>query len=183
MPLWGWAGSATSGSATRTVGPHPGEHPRPAVVLSPGATAMEIRCTKISGFVDFCSLSVHSQRQRPCSENASQCCCASGLSRFASSIGELRRRAGRSMHSSRASCRKRVFRPPVSSSLPSSKMQSNLPEWSDGRKPKVAPRAKGQHPLRLRQCEPDLVLTGLTRLLQIGTDFMDGRAIVLHYYY
>ena len=48
---------------------------------------------------------------------------------------------------------------------------------------KVAPRAKGQHPLRLRQCEPDLVLTGLTRLLQIETDFMDGRAIFLHYYY
>ena len=48
---------------------------------------------------------------------------------------------------------------------------------------KVAPRAKGQLPLRLRQCEPDLVLTGLTRLLQIGTDFMDGRAIFIHYYY
>ena len=45
---------------------------------------------------------------------------------------------------------------------------------------KVAPRAKGQLPLRLRQCEPDLVLTGLTRLLQIETDFMDGRAIFLH---
>merc|ERR1712153_119563 len=48
---------------------------------------------------------------------------------------------------------------------------------------RVAPRAKGQLPLRLRQCEPDLVLTGLTRLLQIGTDFMDGRAIFIHYYY
>ena len=32
-------------------------------------------------------------------------------------------------------------------------------------------------------CEPDLVLTGLTRLLQIETDFMDGRAIFLPYYY
>ena len=52
-------------------------------------------------FVDFCSLSVHSQRQRPCSENASQCCCASRLSRFAGSIGELRRRAGRSIHALR----------------------------------------------------------------------------------
>ena len=48
---------------------------------------------------------------------------------------------------------------------------------------KVAPSAKGQLPLRLRQCEPDLVLTGLTRLLQIGTDFMDGRAIFMHCYY
>ena len=72
---------------------------------------MEIRCTQISGFVDFCSLSVHSQRQRPCSENASQCFCASRLSRFAGFIGELRRCAGRSMHSSPASDGKRVFRP------------------------------------------------------------------------
>ena len=48
---------------------------------------------------------------------------------------------------------------------------------------KVAPRAKGRHPLRLRQCESDLVLTGLTRLLQIGTDFLDGRAIFIHCYY
>ena len=54
----------------------------------------------------------------PCLENGSRCCCASGLSRFASSIGELRRCAGRSMHSSLASDGKRVFRPPVSSSLP-----------------------------------------------------------------
>ena len=81
----------------------------------------------------------------------------------------------------------------------SGKMQSNLPEWSSAtfafgkscpsgqwginQSGKVAPRAKGQHPLRLRQCEPDLVLTGLTRLLQIETDFMNGRAIFLHYYY
>ena len=28
-----------------------------------------------------------------------------------------------------------------------------------------------------------LVLTGLTRLLQIETDFMNGRATFLHYYY
>ena len=150
-------------------------------------------------FVDFCSLSVHSQRQRPRSENASQCCCASGLSRFASSIGELRRRAGRSMHSSPASGRERVFRPPFHRVCPSGKMQSNLPEWSSAtfafgkscpsgqwgknQSGRVAPRAKGQHPLRLRQCEPGLVLTGLTRLLQIGTDFMDGRAMFIHYYY
>ena len=100
------------------VGPRPGEHPRPAVVLSLGATAMEIHCTQISVFGDYCSLSVQSQRQRPCLENGSRCCCASGLSRSAHSIGELRWRAGRFMHSSRASCRKRVFRPPVSSSLP-----------------------------------------------------------------
>ena len=44
---------------------------------------------------------MQSQRQRPCSENASQCCCASRLSRFAGSIGELRRRAGRSIHALR----------------------------------------------------------------------------------
>jgi len=86
--------------ARATAGPRPGKHPRPAVVLSLGATDMEIRCTQISGFVDFCSLSVHSQRQRPCSGNASQCCCASRLSRGAGSIGELRWRANRFMHSS-----------------------------------------------------------------------------------
>ena len=176
--------------------PLPGEHPRPAVVPSLGATAMEIRCTQISVFGDYCSLSVQSQRQRPCLENGSRCCCASGLSRSASSIGELRWRAGRFMHSSRASCRKRVFRPPVSSSCPSGKMQSKLPEWQGAtfafgkscpsgqwgknQSGNVAPRAKGQHPLRLRLCEPDLVLTGLTRLLQIETDFMNGRAISPH---
>ena len=79
---------------------------------------MEIRYTQISVFGDYCSLSVQSQRQRPCLENVSQCCCVSGLSRGAGSIGELRRRAGRFMHSSPASVRERVFRPPVSSSLP-----------------------------------------------------------------
>ena len=100
------------------MGPLPGEHPRPAVVPSLGATAMEIRYTQISVFGDYCSLSVQSQRQRPCLENGSRCCCASGLSRSASSIGELRWRAGRFMHSSPASDRKRVFRLPVSSSLP-----------------------------------------------------------------
>ena len=84
---------------------------------------MEIRCPQISGFVDYCSLSVHSQRQRPCLENASQCCCACGLSRGASSIGELRRRAGRSMHSSPASGRKRVFRPPFHRVCPSGQVQ------------------------------------------------------------
>ena len=78
---------------------------------------------QISAFVDFCSLSVHSQRQRPCLENASQCCCACGLSRGASSIGELRRRAGRSMHSSPASGRKRVFRPPFHRVCPSGQVQ------------------------------------------------------------
>ena len=87
--------------ARATAGPRPGKHPRPAVVLSLGATAMEIRCTQISGFVDYCSLSVQSQRQRPCLENESQCCCVCGLSRGACSIGELRWRAGRFMHSSR----------------------------------------------------------------------------------
>ena len=83
------------------MGPLPGEHPRPAVVPSLGATAMEIRCTQISVFGDYCSLSVQSQRQRPCLENGSQCCYVSGLSRDAGSIGELRRRAGRSMHALR----------------------------------------------------------------------------------
>ena len=100
---------------------NPGEHPRPAVVLSLGATDMEICCTQISVFVDYCSLSVQLQRQRPCLENASQCCCACGLSRGASFIGELRRRAGRFMHSSPASGRERVFRPPFH--------RVSLPEW------------------------------------------------------
>ena len=62
---------------------------------------MEIHCTQNSGFGGFCSLSVQSQRQRPCLENGSQCCCVSGLGRFASSIGALRRRAGRSVHALR----------------------------------------------------------------------------------
>ena len=180
------------------MGQHPGEHSGPAVVLSPGATAVEIRYTQNCGFGGFCSLSMQSQCQRPCSENASQCCCASRLSRFAGSIGELRRRAGRSIHALRratenASSVRRFI------DCPSGKMQSNLPEWSSAtfafgkscpsgqwgknQSGRVAPRAKGQLPLRLRQCEPDLVLTGLTRLLQIGTDFMDGRAIFIHYYY
>ena len=83
------------------MGSRPGEHPRPAVVRSLGATYMEIHCTQICAFGAYCSLSVQSQRQRPCLENGSQCCCVSGLGRFASSIGELRRRAGRSMHALR----------------------------------------------------------------------------------
>ena len=115
--------------ARGTAGPRPGKHPRPAVVLSLGATAMEIRCPQISAFVDYCSLSVHSQRQRPCLENESQCCCVCGLSRGACSIGELRWRAGRFMHSSPASGRERGFRPPFHRVCPSGKMQSNLPEW------------------------------------------------------
>ena len=79
---------------------------------------MEIRCAQISAFVDYCSLSEHLQRQGLCLENASQRCCAGGLGRSASSIGELRRRAGRFMHSSPASVRKRVFRLPFHRSLP-----------------------------------------------------------------
>ena len=62
---------------------------------------MEITCTQISGFVDYCSLSVHSQRQRLCLESVLRCCCVSGLGRDAGSIGELRRRTGRSMHALR----------------------------------------------------------------------------------
>ena len=69
------------------------------------ATNMEIRYAQIWAFVDYCSLSEHLQRQALCLENASQCCCACGLSRGASSIGELRWRAGRFMHSSPASGR------------------------------------------------------------------------------
>ena len=42
-----WVGHLR-GAATRTAGPRLGEHPRPAVVLSLGATAMEIRCTQIN---------------------------------------------------------------------------------------------------------------------------------------
>ena len=48
------------------------------------------------------------------------------LASYLDRVGELRWRAGRSMHSSPASDGKRVFRPPVSSS---GKMQSKLPEW------------------------------------------------------
>jgi len=105
------------------------EHPRPAVVLSQGATDMEICCPQISAVGDYCSLSVHSQRQRPCLENGSQCCCACGLSRGASSIGELRRRAGRSMHSSRATAANAFSVRPFHRVCPSGKMQSKLPEW------------------------------------------------------
>ena len=83
------------------MGSRPGEHPRPAVVRSLGATYMEIHCTQICAFGAYCSLSVQSQRQRPCLESVSQCCYVSGLSRDAGSIGELRRRTGRSMHALR----------------------------------------------------------------------------------
>ena len=181
------------------MGQHPGEHSGPAVVLSPGATAVEIRYTQNCGFGGFCSLSMQSQRQRPCSENASQCCCASRLSRFAGSIGELRRRAGRSIHALRratenaSSVRRFIDYARVvkcNRICPSGQVQllhlvkvARVVSGEKNQSGKVAPRAKGQHPLRLRQCEPDLVLTGLTRLLQIETDFMDGRAIFLHYYY
>ena len=37
----------------------PSKHPRPAVVLSQGATNMVIHCAQISAFVDYCSLSEH----------------------------------------------------------------------------------------------------------------------------
>ena len=61
------------------------------------------------------------------------------------------------MHSSRASCRKRVWWPQeLKVNIPSGYDNANL-IWI-------------------------LVLTGLTRLLQIETDFMDGRAILLYYY-
>ena len=89
----------------------PPERPCPGSGITGG-------CFSVRPQVSRALWTVHSQRQRPCLENTSQCCCASGLSRFASSIGELRWRAGRFMHSSPASGRKRVFRPPVSSSLP-----------------------------------------------------------------
>ena len=178
---------------------HPGEHSGPAVVLSPGATAVEIRYTQNCGFGGFCSLSMQSQRRRPCSENASQCCCASRLSRSADSIGEPRRRAGRSIHALRRATENAVsvrrfidYARLVKCNriCPSGQVQllhlvkvARVVSGEKNQSGKVAPRAKGQLPLRLRQCEPDLVLTGLTRLLQIGTDFMDGRAIFIHYYY
>jgi len=91
---------------------------------------MEIHCTQNSGFGGFCSLSVQSQRQRPCLENGSQCCCVSGLGRFASSIGELRRRAGRSMHALRRATENAFSVRRFIGVCPSGKMQSNLPEWS-----------------------------------------------------
>jgi len=61
-----------------------------------------------------------------------------------------------------------------------------LAEWFGGGNPKGK---VGFQELKVNilsgygQCERDLVLTGLTRLLQIETDFMNGRAISLHYYY
>ena len=88
------SGSAGSGSATRTAGPRPSKHPRPAVVLLQGATNIVIRCAQISAFVDYCSLFVHLQRQGVCLENASQRCCAGGLGRSASSIGAVRSQGG-----------------------------------------------------------------------------------------
>ena len=83
------------------MGSRPGEHPTPAVVRALGATYMEIHCTQIWAFGAYCSLSVQSQRQRPCLESVSQCCYVSGLGIDAGSIGELRRRTGRSMHALR----------------------------------------------------------------------------------
>ena len=147
------------------MGSRPGEHPRPAVVRSLGATYMEIHCTQICAFGAYCSLSVQSQRQRPCLESVSQCCYVSGLSRDAGSIGELRRRTGRSIHSSPASRRKRVFRP-FHRVCPSGKMQSNLPEWSSKTLPfvKVARVVCGEK-------------------TKIETDFLNGRATCLPYYY
>ena len=91
-----------------------------SAVLSQGATNMMIRCAHISASVDYCSLSVQLQRQRPCLENASQCHCACGLRCSASSIGELQWRAGRFMHSSPSR------QPRTRFSVVSS---SNLPEW------------------------------------------------------
>ena len=57
--------------------------------------------------------------------------------------------------------------PFTSGTCANSTMGNHARQWGKNQSGKVAPRAKGQHPLRLRQCEPDLVLTGLTRLLQI----------------
>ena len=147
------------------MGSRPGEHPRPAVVRSLGATYMEIHCTQICAFGAYCSLSVQSQRQRPCLESVSQCCYVSGLSRDAGSIGELRRRTGRSMHALRRAVANALFRP-FHRVCPSGKMQSNLPEWSSKTLPfvKVARVVCGEK-------------------TKIETDFMNGRAICLPYYY
>ena len=128
-------------------------------------------------------------------ESVSHCCCVSGLSRGAGSIGELRRRAGRSIHALRRATENAVsvrrfidYARLVKCNriCPSGQVQllhlvkaARVVSGEKNQSGKVAPRAKGQLPLRLRQCEPDLVLTGLTRLLQIETDFMDGRAIFL----
>ena len=156
------------------MGSRPGEHPRPAVVRSLGATYMEIHCTQICAFGAYCSLSVQSQRQRPCLESVSQCCYVSGLSRDAGSIGELRRRTGRSMHALRRavanaySVRFIEFARVVKFRrvCPSGKMQSNLPEWSSKTLPfvKVARVVCGEK-------------------TKIETDFLNGRATCLPYYY
>ena len=148
------------------MGSRPGEHPRPAVVRSLGATYMEIHCTQICAFGAYCSLSVQSQRQRPCLESVSQCCYVSGLSRDAGSIGELRRRTGRSMHALRRAVANASSVRPFHRVCPSGKMQSNLPEWSSKTLPfvKVARVVCGEK-------------------TKIETDFMNGRAICLPYYY
>ena len=147
------------------MGSRPGEHPRPAVVRSLGATYMEIHCTQICAFGAYCSLSVQSQRQRPCLESVSQCCYVSGLSRDAGSIGELRRRTGRSMHALRRAVAN-AFPSARFIEFPRGKMQSNLPEWSS----KTLPFVKVAR----------VVCGGKTK---IETDFMNGRAICLPYYY
>ena len=170
------------------MGSRPGEHPRPAVVRSLGATYMEIHCTQICAFGAYCSLSVQSQRQRPCLENVSQCCYVSGLSRDAGSIGELRRRTGRSMHALRRavanafpSARFIEFARVVKFRrvCPSGKMQSNLPEWSSktlpfvkaahlwGKKPKSRRTATVQRPY------PQRVAAGSSRRFE--TEFFSRR--------
>ena len=163
------------------MGSRPGEHPRPAVVRSLGATYMEIHCTQICAFGAYCSLSVQSQRQRPCLESVSQCRYVSGLSRDAGSIGELRRRTGRSIQSSPASRRKRVFRP-FHRVCPSGKMQSNLPEWSSKTLPfvKVA-RVVEWSSKTLPFVKAARVVCG--EKTKIETDFLNGRATCLPYYY
>ena len=164
------------------MGSRPGEHPRPAVVRSLGATYMEIHCTQICAFGAYCSLSVQSQRQRPCLESVSQCCYVSGLSRDAGSIGELRRRTGRSMHALRRAVANASSVRPFHRVCPSGKMQSNLPEWSSKTLPfvKVA-RVVEWSSKTLPFVKVARVVCG--EKTKIETDFLNGRATCLPYYY
>ena len=90
----------------------------------------------------------------------------SGLSRDAGSIGELRRSTGRSMHALRRAVANASSVRPFHRVCPSGKMQSNLPEWSSKTLPfvKVARVVCGEK-------------------TKIETNFLNGRAICLPYYY
>ena len=162
------------------MGSRPGEHPRPAVVRSLGATYMEIHCTQICAFGAYCSLSVQSQRQRPCLESVSQCCYVSGLSRDAGSIGELRRRTGRSMH---------ALRRAVANAFPSARFIEFARVVKCNR---ICPSGQVKLCVKVARVvewsSKTLPFVKVARVVcgektKIETDFLNGRATCLPYYY